>query len=292
MLGATTHSVDDVTGAIVESDIFLNSNFAWSVAPGGEAQRFDVQSIATHEIGHLLGLGHSALGETELRPDGGRRVLGKNAVMFPIAFPAGNIADRVLKPTTSPASRASIRRRRFSGSLGSITGRVTLNNAGLFGAHVTAFNPSTGALVGAFALDQQGNFTIDGLPPGVYVVRVEPLDDGDLDSFFDDGHAREHQLQGDVLLQARRRARRRRRPGHRDSSSTQMTRHVASSLRRARGLAPRHVCQSCGRRRRRARRRHGPRATTASSSRSAARGPAATRSAPPTRTCRRPTARR
>ena len=98
VLGATTHSIDSITGAIIESDIFLNSNFAWSVASGGQAQRFDVQSISTHEIGHLLGLGHSALGETELRPDGGRRVLGKNAVMFPIAFPAGNIADRVLKP--------------------------------------------------------------------------------------------------------------------------------------------------------------------------------------------------
>jgi hypothetical protein len=189
VLGATTHNVDNITGAIIESDIFLNSNFAWSVAPAGEAQRFDVQSISTHEIGHLLGLGHSALGETELRPDGGRRVLGKNAVMFPIAFPAGNVADRVLKPDDVAGISGTYPTSAFVSSLGSISGRVTLNNTGLFGAHVTAFNPSTGALVGAFALDQQGTFSIDGLPPGVYVVRVEPLDDGDLDSFFDpDAH--------------------------------------------------------------------------------------------------------
>jgi hypothetical protein len=189
VLGATTHNVDNITGAIIESDIFLNSNFAWSVAPAGEAQRFDVQSISTHEIGHLLGLGHSALGETELRPDGGRRVLGKNAVIFPIAFPAGNVADRVLKPDDVAGISGTYPTSAFVSSLGSISGRVTLNNTGLFGAHVTAFNPSTGALVGAFALDQQGTFSIDGLPPGVYVVRVEPLDDGDLDSFFDpDSH--------------------------------------------------------------------------------------------------------
>jgi hypothetical protein len=194
VLGATTHNVDNVTGAIIESDIFLNTMrdattpLNWSVAANGEAGRFDVQSISTHEIGHLLGLGHSALGETELIPntDGGRRVLGKNAVMFPIAFPAGNIADRVLKPDDVAGMTGIYPTAASLGSLGSISGRVTLNNTGVFGAHVTAFNPSTGALVGAFSLDRQGTFTIDGLPPGVYVVRVEPLDDGALESFFDE----------------------------------------------------------------------------------------------------------
>jgi len=184
VLGATTHAVDSTTGVIVESDIFLNSAFDWSVAATGQASRFDVQSIATHEIGHLFGLGHSALGETQLISDGGRRVLGKDAVMFPIAFPAGNIADRTLKPDDSVGMSDIYPANNFLQQSGSISGRVTLNGAGLFGAHVTAFNPATGALVGSFALDPQGDFSIDGLPPALYVVRVEPLDDGDIESYF------------------------------------------------------------------------------------------------------------
>jgi hypothetical protein len=184
VLAATTHAVDMQTGAVVESDIFVNSAFDWSVAAAGENGRFDVQSIATHEIGHLFGLGHSALGETELRPTGGRRVLGKSAVMFPIAFPAGNIADRALKPDDAIGMSELYPSANFPQQSGSIDGRVTLNGAGLFGVHVIAFSSATGDMVGGFSLDDQGNFAIDGLPPGLYVVRAEPLDDGDIDSFF------------------------------------------------------------------------------------------------------------
>ena len=95
-LAATTFLVDVTSGEIVESDIFFNTAFQWSTATGGESGRFDVESIALHEVGHLHGLGHSALGESEIRT-GGRRVLGAEAVMFPIAFSAGSIADRVLR---------------------------------------------------------------------------------------------------------------------------------------------------------------------------------------------------
>ena len=47
-----------------------------------------------------------------------------------------------------------------------------------------AFNPATGSLVAAFALNDQGQFTIAGLSPGPHVIRVETLDDADVDSFF------------------------------------------------------------------------------------------------------------
>ena len=184
-LAATTFLVDVTDGEIVESDIFFNTTFPWSTAASGEAGRFDVESIALHEIGHLHGLGHSALGETEIRA-GGRRVLGAESVMFPIAFTAGSIADRTLR-ADDVAGLADIYPRTGTASrrLGSITGKVTKNGAGVMGAHVVAFNPSSGALIGGFTLNEDGSFTITGLEPGPHVLRVEPLDDGDIESFFD-----------------------------------------------------------------------------------------------------------
>ena len=53
--------------------------------------------MALHELGHLLGLSHSALGETERTSTAGRRVVASGAVMFPIAMTAGAVANRVLQ---------------------------------------------------------------------------------------------------------------------------------------------------------------------------------------------------
>jgi hypothetical protein len=184
-LGVTSFTVDRTTGALVEADIFLNSFFDWSTAAAGEPDKYDVQSILTHEVGHLLGLGHSLLGETELRPSGGRRVLGKGAVMFPIAFTIGTTLDRALQSDDQTGISNTYPAAEFRQSTGSIAGHVTLDGAGIFGAHVIAFNTRTQQMVGGFSLGANGQFTIDGLTPGVYVVRVEPIDDADISSFFD-----------------------------------------------------------------------------------------------------------
>jgi hypothetical protein len=183
-LGETTFTIDDRTGEIIESDIFLNSAFPWSVAANGESNRFDVESVLLHEIGHFLGLGHSALGETELK-SGGRSVLGKRSVMFPIAYPTGSIQDRTLQADDIAGITDIYGDTNAGAELGAIQGRVTLNGAGVFGAHVTAFNPATGDLVSGYTLTDRGEFVIGALKPGQYIVRVEPLDDIDLDSVFD-----------------------------------------------------------------------------------------------------------
>jgi hypothetical protein len=185
VLAETGFVVDDITGDIVESDIFFNSAFPWSVAANGDPAAYDLQSVATHEIGHFLGLGHSALGETDVRPDGTRRVIASGAVMFPISFGRGRIADRRLQPDDIAGVSDLYPVSTFRAQTGGIRGRVRRGGGPVFGAHVIAFDPGTGALVGGFSLGAEGDFQIAGLTPGPYVVRVEPLDDADIESFFD-----------------------------------------------------------------------------------------------------------
>lgn len=52
------------TGNVAEADMIFNNRYPWAVfdATGGECQSspdaFDLQNIATHEAGHVIGLGH------------------------------------------------------------------------------------------------------------------------------------------------------------------------------------------------------------------------------------------
>ena len=184
VLGATSFMVDTTTGEIYEADIFFNTSFVFSVSPQGEPGRVDLESVALHELGHLLGLGHSALGETERTSSGGRRVLGTGSVMFPIALTAGAIADRVLQADDVAGISDLYLGAAAVQETGGIVGRVTMNDRGVNGAHVVAFNPESGVLIGNFTLNTNGDFVIARLPPGPYILRVEPIDDADPDSFF------------------------------------------------------------------------------------------------------------
>jgi hypothetical protein len=186
VLGATGFVVDALTGDIVESDIFFNMTFNWSTATAGQTGRFDLESVALHEIGHFVGLGHSALGETELLEPGRRRVTASGAVMFPISFGPANIADRTLQLDDIAGVSDIYPAGNYRSNTGAARGRVTMNSTPLFGAHVVAFNPANGNVIAGFTTNTNGEFEITGLAPGPHVIRVEPLDDADVESFFDE----------------------------------------------------------------------------------------------------------
>jgi hypothetical protein len=184
VLASTSYLIDGSTGELIESDIFFNSAFTWSVADAGERGRWDVQTIATHEIGHLLGLGHSAIGETEQAATGGRRVLSSGAVMFPIALGSGDVTGRRLLADDIAGISDLYPASGFMRETGSVSGRVTKNGRGVFGAHIVAFDPRTEEMVGNYSLSTNGDFSIAGLRPGPHLLRVEPIDDAETGSFF------------------------------------------------------------------------------------------------------------
>jgi hypothetical protein len=108
--------------------------------------------------------------------------------MFPIAFTAGSIAARTLKPD-DVAGISGLYPTTDAAALGSVSGRVTKSGQPVFGAHVVAVDAATGQMVGGFTLSSEGDFSIGGLSPGPHLLRIEPLDDADVESFFGNSSA-------------------------------------------------------------------------------------------------------
>jgi hypothetical protein len=82
VLGATSFLIDTTTGEIVEADIFFNSRFAFR----WRQMARPIASISSRSCSMSwdtsLGLGHSAIGETERSSNGSRRVIGSGSVML------------------------------------------------------------------------------------------------------------------------------------------------------------------------------------------------------------------
>jgi hypothetical protein len=104
--------------------------------------------------------------------------------MFPISFGRGITHDRQLQPDDVAGVSDLYPAEGFRQRTGIARGRVTRGGRGVLGAHVVAFHPESGAMIAAFTLNGDGGFEIAGLPRGAHIIRVEPLDDVDVDSFF------------------------------------------------------------------------------------------------------------
>ena len=148
-------------GQIIKGDIAFNPSTQFDTG-GGTGQ--NLQTVATHEIGHFFGLDHSAV---------------VRAVMFPFApdiLTTLSYDDVAGISSLYPQGTPDV-------ATGSISGKVRLSGSSVFGAHVFA-NSTTSALpfanvrktpIGTLTLTD-GSYTIRGVPPDSYLVVAEPLD--------------------------------------------------------------------------------------------------------------------
>jgi hypothetical protein len=155
-LAITYMTTAATTGQILDADIIFNPNIDFTLSSTVPANRYDLESVLTHEIGHLLGLDHSAM---------------LNATMFP------RIGQGVSTPRVISADdMAGVRTIYPTAAMGSISGTVRLtSNAVVYGAVVVALT-GTGQIVAHGVSDTRGNFVINGLEPGTYRLYAEPMD--------------------------------------------------------------------------------------------------------------------
>jgi len=157
-VAATTRVFFDRMGNITEADIVLNPYQQFST--DGTFGSFDLESTLTHEIGHLLGLEHSAvLGSTMFDNYGKNGVYGlENFVSRTLAeMDISSIRARYGAPAKNNKCCGAI-----SGKLLAANGKVSI------GSEVWAEHGKTGKVHAETSTNDDGEFEFRGLQPGIY----------------------------------------------------------------------------------------------------------------------------
>ncbi|MDE3180439.1 MAG: matrixin family metalloprotease [Acidobacteriota bacterium] len=147
-----------LASCIVDVDIEFNPNKTFATASPTPSGDFDLQSIATHEIGHLLGLDHSGLASSIMFAYGDRGVVPQRNLSTDDAIGIGSIY---------PSAN-------FNSDTGKLTGHANLNGSGVFASHVVVIDSNTGAPVVDTLTNTDGSYSVF-VPPGSYNVVALPL---------------------------------------------------------------------------------------------------------------------
>src|SRR5690349_2052104 len=168
--GRTRVFFDPETGNIAEADVSINPRpraedgtqlqFSTDGTPG----TYDLEATFTHEIGHLLGLDHSAVLSSTMQ--------GRQAFNGTFGLPA--LTERTLSEDDRQKVRSLYGPKV---KLGRIEGRLADNRvAGLLtplnGVNVWAENVANGRVIASDVTADDGSYKLEGLAPGQYRVIV------------------------------------------------------------------------------------------------------------------------
>ncbi len=159
-LSATYSSFSD--GVMTDADLVFNDTVKfvkWSTTSPGTPGYADVQSVATHEIGHLLGIDHSPVARATMS----------------YVLRTGSVSARSLEPDDAGAVLEA-----YPGSVdpvnGSLIGVLGVGRRpARRGVPVFALDARTGEPAGSAFTDDDGVYRIRALPPGPYLVCAAPL---------------------------------------------------------------------------------------------------------------------
>ena len=146
----------------------------------GSRADFDRRSTEVHELGHTLGLAHSTVGFS-VDKDGALDAELESQVPTMHPFSITGTERRSLEADDIAALSELYPEASFATSTGTITGTVTRCGSGepVLGANVRAINVANPTIqlsrVTGFDGEEDGTYTIHGVPPGDYEIVVEPL---------------------------------------------------------------------------------------------------------------------
>lgn len=145
----------NASGVITDADVIFNGR-DWRFTTSSVSSRFDVQAVATHELGHLLGLDHSP---------------HCAASMYPWVDPT-----IVTQRTVGSDDVAGLRQAYPLGTSPAVAGRVLRGDGTpVTGAHIVA-RSSDGVPLETCLSGNDGGWVLRGLSAGAYTLYAAPLD--------------------------------------------------------------------------------------------------------------------